>query len=69
MLCDDLDLNPMVFVMAVAQSIRHQLDTYPTENVAEEASDQRVVIKVREQGHGQADKQIMLEHEPGRLGL
>ena len=50
MLCDDLDLNPMVFVMAVAQSIRHQLDTYPTENVAEEASDQRVVIKVRSGG-------------------
>ena len=45
-LCDDLDLNPMVFVMAVAQSIRHQLDTYPTETVTEEASDQRVVIKV-----------------------
>ena len=49
-LCDDLDLNPMVFVTAVAQSIRHQLDTYPTETVTEEASDQRVVIKVRSGG-------------------
>ncbi|XP_037092692.1 SWI/SNF-related matrix-associated actin-dependent regulator of chromatin subfamily B member 1-like [Pollicipes pollicipes] len=45
-LCDDLDLNPMVFVLAVAQSIRHQLDTYPTETISEEASDQRVVIKL-----------------------
>uniref|UniRef100_A0A8D8WBB4 SWI/SNF-related matrix-associated actin-dependent regulator of chromatin subfamily B member 1-A n=2 Tax=Cacopsylla melanoneura TaxID=428564 RepID=A0A8D8WBB4_9HEMI len=46
-LCDDLDLNPLLFVPAIAQSIRQQVDGYPADNqLLEEVHDQRVVIKL-----------------------
>ena len=47
-LCDDLDLNPMTFVPAIAQCIRQQLDSFPAEGEAliEGQTDQRVIIKV-----------------------
>lgn len=46
-LCDDLDLNPVVFVPAVAAAIRQQVDAFPVENIFKNQSDQRVVIKVK----------------------
>lgn len=48
-LCDDLDLNPITFVPAIAQCIRQQLDSFPAEGEAliEGQTDQRVIIKVR----------------------
>ena len=45
-ICDDLDLNPLTFIPAIAQSIRQQLDNYPSDNIIEENTDQRVLIKV-----------------------
>ncbi|XP_026682803.1 SWI/SNF-related matrix-associated actin-dependent regulator of chromatin subfamily B member 1-A-like [Diaphorina citri] len=45
-LCDDLDLNPLLFVPAIAQSIRQQTDAFPAENLLDEVHDQRVVIKL-----------------------
>lgn len=45
-LCDDLELNPTTFVPAVAQSIRQQVDAFPVDNILDEQSDQRVIIKV-----------------------
>lgn len=45
-LCDDLDLNPTTFVPAIAQAIRQQVDAYPTDNILENQSDQRVIIKL-----------------------
>lgn len=47
-LCDDLDLNPLTFVPAIAQAIRQQLDAFPTEppSIIEENCDQRVIIKL-----------------------
>lgn len=47
-LCDDLDLNPMTFVPAIAQCIRQQLDSFPVdaECILEAQTDQRVIIKV-----------------------
>lgn len=45
-LCDDLDLNPITFVPAIAQAIRQQLDAYPTDNILSEQCDQRVIVKV-----------------------
>ncbi|CAH0389233.1 unnamed protein product [Bemisia tabaci] len=45
-LCDDLDLNPVVFVPAVAAAIRQQVDAFPVENIFKNQSDQRVVIKL-----------------------
>jgi len=45
-LCDDLDLNPLAFVPAIAQSIRQQIEAFPTDNLLEDQSDQRVIIKV-----------------------
>ena len=47
-LCDDLDLNPMTFVPAIAQCIRQQLDSFPADGEAliEGQHDQRVIIKV-----------------------
>jgi len=44
-LCDDLDLNPMTFVPAIAGSIRQQTEQFNTENILDE-SDQRVIIKL-----------------------
>lgn len=45
-LCDDLNLNPTTFIPAIAQSIRQQVDAFPTDNLLEDQSDQRVIIKV-----------------------
>ena len=47
-LCDDLDLNPVTFVPAIAQCIRQQLDSFPVdaECLLEAQTDQRVIIKV-----------------------
>lgn len=45
-LCDDLDLNPLAFVPAVASAIRQQIESYPTDSILEEQADQRVIIKV-----------------------
>lgn len=46
-LCDDLDLNPLAFVPAIASAIRQQIESYPTDSILEEQTDQRVIIKVR----------------------
>lgn len=46
-LCDDLDLNPASFIPAIAQSIRQQLESHPTDTtLIEENTDQRVTIKL-----------------------
>lgn len=47
-LCDDLDLNPLTFVPAIAQSIKQQLEAFPHESagIMEESCDQRVIIKL-----------------------
>ncbi|XP_063924350.1 SWI/SNF-related matrix-associated actin-dependent regulator of chromatin subfamily B member 1 [Zophobas morio] len=47
-LCDDLDLNPLTFVPAIAQAIKQQLDAFPAEpsGIIEDGSDQRVIIKL-----------------------
>uniref|UniRef100_U5ELY9 Putative swi-snf chromatin remodeling complex snf5 subunit n=1 Tax=Corethrella appendiculata TaxID=1370023 RepID=U5ELY9_9DIPT len=46
-LCDDLDLNPVTFVPAIAAAIRQQIEAYPNEPmIMEEGSDQRVVVKL-----------------------
>lgn len=48
-LCDDLDLNPVNFVPAIAQVIRSQLEQYTAEQaeqVDEPVADQRVILKV-----------------------
>ncbi|XP_067556145.1 SWI/SNF-related matrix-associated actin-dependent regulator of chromatin subfamily B member 1 isoform X3 [Pseudorca crassidens] len=44
-LCDDLDLNPLTFVPAIASAIRQQIESYPTDSILEDQSDQRVIIK------------------------
>lgn len=49
-LCDDLDLNTMAFVPAIAQAIRQQLDSHHND-VLEENSDQRITIKVIRQSY------------------
>ncbi|KAG1661663.1 SWI/SNF-related matrix-associated actin-dependent regulator of chromatin subfamily B member 1 [Nymphon striatum] len=46
LLCDDLDLPPMAFVTAIAQSVRQQIEAFPTDNLLEEQADQRVMIKL-----------------------
>ncbi|XP_060561098.1 SWI/SNF-related matrix-associated actin-dependent regulator of chromatin subfamily B member 1-like isoform X3 [Ruditapes philippinarum] len=48
-LCDDLDLNPVNFVPAIAQVIRSQLEQYQNEQpepVEETPFDQRVILKL-----------------------
>lgn len=45
-LCDDLDLNPLAFVPAIASAIRQQIESYPTDSILEDQADQRVIIKV-----------------------
>lgn len=46
-LCDDLDLNPQLFVPAVAQTIRQQIEAHNSDNnMLSEQTDQRVVVKV-----------------------
>lgn len=54
-LCDDLDLNPLAFVPAIASAIRQQIESYPTDSILEDQADQRVIIKVR--------------HHPARLSF
>lgn len=49
-LCDDLDLNPLTFVPAIASAIRQQIESYPTDSILEDQSDQRVIIKVIQEG-------------------
>ncbi|CAF0744123.1 unnamed protein product [Adineta steineri] len=44
-LCDDLDLNPIVFVPAITQAIRQQLEAHHN-NLLKDNSDQRVTIKL-----------------------
>lgn len=51
-LCDDLDLNPLAFVPAIASAIRQQIESYPTDSILEDQADQRVIIKVRFQTVG-----------------
>ena len=47
-LCDDLDLNPLNFVPAIAAAIQQQVESFPseTDNLLREQKDQRVVIKL-----------------------
>lgn len=47
-LCDDLELNTVTFIPAIASSIRQQIDAFPSEPPAilEEQTDQRVIIKL-----------------------
>ncbi|KAK3916574.1 SWI/SNF-related matrix-associated actin-dependent regulator of chromatin subfamily B member 1-A [Frankliniella fusca] len=46
-LCDDLDLNPVTFIPAIAQAIRGQVDSFPSEGTTvDEAPDQRVIVKL-----------------------
>ncbi|XP_028679802.1 SWI/SNF-related matrix-associated actin-dependent regulator of chromatin subfamily B member 1 [Erpetoichthys calabaricus] len=45
-LCDDLDLNPLAFVPAIASAIRQQIESYPTDSILDEQTDQRVIIKL-----------------------
>eukprot|EP00092_Neocalanus_flemingeri_P033429 GFUD01036346.1.p1 GENE.GFUD01036346.1~~GFUD01036346.1.p1 ORF type:complete len:284 (+),score=84.98 GFUD01036346.1:315-1166(+) len=47
-LCDDLDLNPLNFVPAIAAAIQQQVESFPSEsdNLLKEQRDQRVVIKL-----------------------
>jgi len=45
-LCDDLDLNPILFVPQISASMRQQIDSYPTETLLDEQTDQRVIIKL-----------------------
>jgi SWI/SNF-related matrix-associated actin-dependent regulator of chromatin subfamily B protein 1 len=45
-LCDDLDLNTIAFVPAIAQAIRQQLEAHHNDFLGEN-NDQRVMIKVR----------------------
>jgi predicted Zn-dependent protease with MMP-like domain len=45
-LCDDLDLNPVHFVTAISQTIRQQVEAFPTDNILEEQTDQRIILKV-----------------------
>ncbi|CAF3945773.1 unnamed protein product, partial [Adineta steineri] len=44
-LCDDLDLNTMAFVPAIAQAIRQQLESHHNDFL-EDNSDQRITIKL-----------------------
>jgi len=48
-LCDDLDLNTVLFVPAISQAIRQQIEAHPDPNLAsseEQAPDQRVILKL-----------------------
>ncbi|XP_076452887.1 SWI/SNF-related matrix-associated actin-dependent regulator of chromatin subfamily B member 1-like [Babylonia areolata] len=47
-LCDDLDLNTVLFVPAIAQAIRQQIEAHPSADMLpeEQAPDQRVILKL-----------------------
>jgi len=46
--CDDLDLNPLNFVPAIAAAIQQQVESFPVEsdNLLKDQKDQRVVLKL-----------------------
>ncbi|OQV16516.1 SWI/SNF-related matrix-associated actin-dependent regulator of chromatin subfamily B member 1 [Hypsibius exemplaris] len=46
LLCEDLDLPMVQFIPAIAQSIKQQVDAFPTDNLLNNQTDQRVVIKL-----------------------
>ncbi|XP_053651049.1 SWI/SNF-related matrix-associated actin-dependent regulator of chromatin subfamily B member 1-A isoform X1 [Cherax quadricarinatus] len=46
LLCDDLDLNPLMFVPAISTAIKQQIDQYPSQNLISEHSDTRIVVKL-----------------------
>ncbi|VDO03320.1 unnamed protein product [Rodentolepis nana] len=45
-LCDDLDLNPISFVPAIAQAIRQQVAGHPVENILSNQTDTRVIVRL-----------------------
>jgi len=47
-LCDDLDLNPLNFVPAIAAAIQQQVESFPSEsdNLLKETTDRRVILKL-----------------------
>ncbi|GFO29642.1 swi/snf-related matrix-associated actin-dependent regulator of chromatin subfamily b member 1 [Plakobranchus ocellatus] len=45
-LCDDLDLNPINFIPAIAGAIRQQIDNTTVSEGTEDVTDQRVIIKL-----------------------
>ncbi|CAG5126713.1 unnamed protein product [Candidula unifasciata] len=45
-LCDDLDLNPVNFIPAIAGAIRQQIENTTVAEGMEEQTDQRVIIKL-----------------------
>uniref|UniRef100_A0A6G1SHZ5 SWI/SNF-related matrix-associated actin-dependent regulator of chromatin subfamily B member 1 n=1 Tax=Aceria tosichella TaxID=561515 RepID=A0A6G1SHZ5_9ACAR len=45
-LCDDLELPVQPFVPAISQSIRQQIEAFPTENILDQQTDLRVLIKL-----------------------
>lgn len=45
-LCDDLEIPAQAFVPAIAQSIRQQIEAFPTESLLDQQTDQRVLIKL-----------------------
>ncbi|VUZ40177.1 unnamed protein product [Hymenolepis diminuta] len=45
-LCDDLDLNPISFVPAIAQAIRQQVAGHPVENILSGQTDTRVIVRL-----------------------
>ncbi|OQR74102.1 SWI/SNF 1-like [Tropilaelaps mercedesae] len=47
LLCDDLDLPPLLFVPQIAASMRQQIEAFPSDpSLLEEQTDQRVLIKL-----------------------
>lgn len=61
-LCDDLDLNPLTFVPAIASAIRQQIESYPTDSILDEQTDQRVIIKVCLNGI-QNQRRVHFDHD------
>jgi SWI/SNF-related matrix-associated actin-dependent regulator of chromatin subfamily B protein 1 len=45
-LCDDLELPAQAFVPAIAQAIKQQVEAFPTENILDQQTDLRVLIKL-----------------------
>lgn len=46
LLCEDLELNPEAFVGPIVNSMKNQIDEFPTANLLAEQPDQRVIIKL-----------------------
>ncbi|PWA24062.1 hypothetical protein CCH79_00019115 [Gambusia affinis] len=68
-LCDDLDLNPLAFVPAVASAIRQQIDSYPSDGLLEEQTDQRVIIKVGGRNRAGTGAEARLNIHVGNISL